>query len=103
LVRYSLFGLLYQLRMMGDDECTAVGGKIGKETRSTRRELASAALCPPRIPRDLTRARTRTETVGSRRLSAWVMARPFSNVTVHSLTSKANEVCGTMLNVYWRQ
>jgi hypothetical protein len=33
-------------------------------------------LCPPQIPNDLTRARTRAEAVGSRRLTAWATARP---------------------------
>jgi hypothetical protein len=33
-------------------------------------------LCPPQIPHDLTRARTRAAAVGSRRLTAWAMARP---------------------------
>jgi hypothetical protein len=33
-------------------------------------------LCPPQIPHDLTWARTRAAAVGSRRLTAWIMARP---------------------------
>jgi hypothetical protein len=50
----SLFFLLYQLRMMDDDECGAVGGKSGKESRNTRRNPAPMPLSPPQIPHDLT-------------------------------------------------
>jgi hypothetical protein len=44
--------------------------KIGKGNRSTRRTLAPAPLCPPHIPHDQTRARTRAAAVGSKRLTA---------------------------------
>jgi hypothetical protein len=44
--------------------------------RSTRRKPAPIPLCPPHIPYDLSRTRTRASAVGSRRLTAWVMARP---------------------------
>jgi hypothetical protein len=44
--------------------------------RSTRRKPAPVPLCQPQIPHDLTRARTRTAVVGSRRLTAWAVARP---------------------------
>jgi hypothetical protein len=54
----------------------AVGGiSIGKGSRSTRRKPAPALLCPPQIPHDQTRARTRAAAVGSRRLTAWAMAQ----------------------------
>jgi hypothetical protein len=33
-------------------------------------------LCRPQIPHDLTWDRTRSATVGSRRLTSWAMARP---------------------------
>jgi hypothetical protein len=46
------------------------GMKIGRENRSTRRKPAPALLCPPQIPLDQTRARTRTAAVGSQRLIA---------------------------------
>jgi hypothetical protein len=36
-----------------------------------------SALCPPQIPHDLTWDRTRAAAVGSQRLTAWAMARPF--------------------------
>jgi hypothetical protein len=35
-------------------------------------------LCPPKIPYDMTRARTRAAEVGNRRLTAWARARPRS-------------------------
>jgi hypothetical protein len=58
--------VLYQTRMMmGDDECRAVGGILGRGNRSTRRKPAPVPLCPPQIPNDLTRALE----VGSRRLT----------------------------------
>jgi hypothetical protein len=50
LVRLPLFGLLYQSRMMNDDEYGAVGGMFGKGNRSTRRKPARMPLCPPQIP-----------------------------------------------------
>jgi hypothetical protein len=79
-------GLLYQPRTT--DECGAIGRmKIDRENRSTRRKRAPAPLGPPQIPHDLTRARTRTAAVGSRRLTALAMARP----------------CGILLIVYERQ
>jgi hypothetical protein len=41
-------GLLYQPRMIDDDECGVVGGmRIGKGNRSTRRKSAPVPLCPP--------------------------------------------------------
>jgi hypothetical protein len=48
-------GLLYQSRMVDDDECGAVGGmRIGRGNRGTRRKPAPAPLCPPQIPHYLT-------------------------------------------------
>jgi hypothetical protein len=61
---------------MDDEECGAVGGmRIGRGNRSTRRKLALVPLCAPQIPHDLTWVRTRAAAVGSRRLTAWAMAR----------------------------
>jgi hypothetical protein len=77
LVRRPLIGLLYQPRVIVDDECGAIGGmRIGRGNRSTRRKLVSVPLCPPLIPHDLSWARTRTATVGSLRLTASAMAWP---------------------------
>jgi hypothetical protein len=46
------------------------GMKVGRGNRSTRRKPAPAPLCPPQIPLDQTRARTRAAAVGSQRLTA---------------------------------
>jgi hypothetical protein len=43
--------------------------RIGRGNRSTLGKPAPAPLCPPQIPHDLTRARTRAAAVGSRRLT----------------------------------
>jgi hypothetical protein len=57
--------------MLGEGDCGAVGGmKIGKGNRSTRRKPARAPLCPPQIPFDQTRDRTRAAAMGSQRLTA---------------------------------
>jgi hypothetical protein len=62
--------------MIDDYDCGAIGGiKIGKGNRSTPRKPAPVPLCPPQIPHDLTRARSRAAAVRSRRLSARAMAR----------------------------
>jgi hypothetical protein len=54
----------------GDCEDGDFGGKkIGRGNRSARRKPASAPLCPPQIPLEQTRARTRAATVGSQRLT----------------------------------
>jgi hypothetical protein len=56
---------------IGDGDCGEIGGmKIGRGNRSTRREPAPAPLCPPQIPHDYTRVRTRATSVGSQRLTA---------------------------------
>jgi hypothetical protein len=70
-------GLLYQPQMIDDGDCREIGGmKIGTGNRSTRRKSASAPLCPPQIPHDQTRARTRAAAMGRQWLTAWAMARP---------------------------
>jgi hypothetical protein len=64
-------GLLYQPQMIDDGDCGAIDGmKIGRGNRSVLRKPAPAPLCPPQIPHDQTRARTRAVTVGSQRLTA---------------------------------
>jgi hypothetical protein len=46
--------------MIGEGDCGAICGmKIGRGNRSTLRKLAPAPLCPPQIPLDQTRDRTR--------------------------------------------
>jgi hypothetical protein len=39
--------------------------QIGRGNQSTRRKPAPVPVCPPQIPRDLTRARSRAAAVGS--------------------------------------
>jgi hypothetical protein len=69
--------LLYQSQVI--DECGAVGGmRIGRGNQSTRRKPAPLPLCPPQNPHDLTWDQTRAAAVGSRRLTTWAMARPYS-------------------------
>jgi hypothetical protein len=75
--------LLYEPRMVDDDECGAVGGMIGRGNRITRRKPAPLSLCPPQIPHDLTRTGTLAAKVGSRGLTAWAKARPlWTNVNL---------------------
>jgi hypothetical protein len=70
-------GLLYQPQMIDDGDYGEICGmKIGRENRSTRRKPAPAPHCPPQIPHDQTRVRTRAAAVRSQRLTAWAMARP---------------------------
>jgi hypothetical protein len=52
------------------DDGELSGMKIGKGNRSTRRKPAPVPLCPPQIPLDQTRARTRAPALGSQRLTA---------------------------------
>jgi hypothetical protein len=78
LVREPLIGLLYQPRIIDDDESGAVSGmRIGRGNRSTGRKPAPVPLCPPQVPNYLTWARTRATAVGSRWLTAWAMERPW--------------------------
>jgi hypothetical protein len=44
-------------------------------------KTSPAPLCPPQVPLDQTRARTRAAAVGSQRLTAWAMARPCSGLS----------------------
>jgi hypothetical protein len=70
-------GLLHKAQMIDESDCGATGGmKIGRGNRSTLRKPAPAPLCPPQIPHDQTRARTRAAAVGSQRLTASAMGRP---------------------------
>jgi hypothetical protein len=45
-------------------------GEFGRGNRSTRRKHAPAPLCPPQMPLDQTRDRSRAAAVGSQRLTA---------------------------------
>jgi hypothetical protein len=62
--------LLYRTQIIDDVDFGAIGGiKFGRGNRSTRRKPAPAPLCPPQIPHDQTRARTRAAAVESQRLT----------------------------------
>jgi hypothetical protein len=50
-------GLLYQLQMIDESDCGAIGGmKIDRGNPSIRRKSAAVSLCPPQIAHDQTRA-----------------------------------------------
>jgi hypothetical protein len=88
--------------MIDDGDCGAVGGmKTDRGNRSTRGKPAPAPLCSPQIPIDQTRARTRAAAVGSRRLTAWAMARPEMDACRVSESSKIT--CIYMWTVRLRQ
>jgi hypothetical protein len=71
------FWPIVQPQMIDEGDCGAiVGMKIDRGNRSTQRKSAPAPFCPPQIPLDQTRARTRSAAVGSQRLTARAMARP---------------------------
>jgi hypothetical protein len=68
--------------MIDDDECEAVSGmRSGRGNRSTRRKSSPVQLCPPKVPHELTWARTRAAAVGSQRLTAWAMAQQSRSLT----------------------
>jgi hypothetical protein len=96
LFRWPLFDLLHQLRMLDDDKCWAVVGIIGRGSRSTRIKPFTVLLCPLQISHGLNLARTRTGAVGSRRLTAWAIARHYGH-TFRNLLSASGDVS------FWRQ
>jgi hypothetical protein len=68
---YGHFWPIVQPQMKDEGDCGAIGGmEIGRGNRSTRRKPSPAPFCPPQIPLDQTRARTRAAAVGSQRLTA---------------------------------
>jgi hypothetical protein len=66
----------------GDCEDGEFGGMNGRGNRSTQRKPAPAPICPTQIPLDQTRDWTRAAVVGSQRLTASAMARPFVKSTI---------------------
>jgi hypothetical protein len=58
-------GLCYKPQMIDEGDCGAIGGTKWKSKYSEK--PAPAPLCPPQIPHDQTRARTRAAAVGSQR------------------------------------
>jgi hypothetical protein len=67
--------------------CEAIGGMIGRGNRNTQRKPASMLLCPTQIPHAMTRARTRTSAVGSRRLTVWARHCQKLHLTVKQCTN----------------
>jgi hypothetical protein len=85
-------GLLYQPRMIDDDDYGAVGRmRTGRGNRSTGRKPAPVPLYPPQIPHDLTWDRTRAAAVRSQRLTAWAMSRPNRLSNSHSFANSAKK------------
>jgi hypothetical protein len=96
-------GLLYKPQMVDEGDCGATGRmKIGRGNRSTRRKPAPATLCPPQIPHDQTRARTRAAAVGSQRLTAWAMARPILPILKTLLNNSRKNIIGADIRFYRR-
>jgi hypothetical protein len=93
---------LVEWRLAGETE--VLGENLPQRTLS-----APAPLCPPQIPHDETQARTRAAAVGSQRLTAWAMARPFHlpsldwNILLRVLFSTASQSCNTLVFFYFLQ
>jgi hypothetical protein len=69
------FGLLYQSRLIDDDECEGVGGmRTGRETE-VQGQTATVPHRPSQIPHKPTWDQTLAAVVGSRQLTAWVLSR----------------------------
>jgi hypothetical protein len=83
--------ILYQSRMMDDDECGAVGGMSGRGNRSIRRKPTSMPFYLPQITHHLTRARTRVVAVGNR----WLI--PATNIISYGTASCG---CNWILEVF---
>jgi hypothetical protein len=86
----------------GDCEDGVFGGNENWQgNRSTRRKPAPAPLFSLQIPLDHTRAQTRAVAVGSQRLTAWAMARPF----ICEQSAEKNmwtQVSGRRMELKWR-
>jgi hypothetical protein len=104
LVRRPVIGLLYQPRMIHDDECGAAGGmRIGRGNQSTRRKPDPMPLCPPQIPHDLTYSQTRVAALGSRGVTAWTMARhTFYLLNLQKLFEMRSFMFNAQLRTLWR-
>jgi hypothetical protein len=100
LVRRPVLGLLYQPRIVNDDECRADGGmRIGRGNRSTWTKPVSLPLYKPQIPYDLTWDGTWDPAVGSRPLTDWAMThlrrvrsydeRPATSISICLCLTKA--------------
>jgi hypothetical protein len=84
--------------------------RICRESRSSRRKPAPVPLCSPHILFDLTWDRTQAAKVGSRRLTAWAMARSVAQVTqrrivdwfVNNHTKKHQESNSVLIQVQYQ-
>jgi hypothetical protein len=77
------------------------GMKIGRGNRSTRRKPVPAPHCPPQIPLDQTRARTRAAAAGSQRLTDWttnITIRTKPEMALHVLLASSSFLC---LSSWW--
>jgi hypothetical protein len=63
--------------------CRQLNEWVRRGNRSTRRKPAPVPLLSAHIPHDLTRARTRTAAIETRRLTAWSMVRPLYSPDLH--------------------
>jgi hypothetical protein len=105
LVRRSLFGLLYQPRMIHDDECGAIGGMIiGRGKPKYSEKPLRVPLYPPQISQALTWARIRE--AGDKPRDLWYGLEPC--VTVFEFPSVASvpevynvTVCSTVYHRRW--
>jgi hypothetical protein len=95
-------GLLYQPRMMKDDEeCEAVVGMIGRGNRSTRRKPTAAPLCPPQIPHDLIRARNRPTAVGKQLLTSSATPQPWYRNCLRHYSTKQKDAISILDKATW--
>jgi hypothetical protein len=84
LVHRPLVGLLYQLWVT--DGCGVFGEmRTARRNRNTQRKPTPVPLRGPQTPHDLIWVRLLGTAMGNRRLTAWVMARPFSPHSVKIL------------------
>lgn len=85
-----------------DDEWWLRGNRWNawQGNRRTGRKPASVPLCPPKIPPDLTQARTRDAAVESRRRTVWAMARPMPIITT-SVTNHENHAILGYVKFSW--
>jgi hypothetical protein len=76
-------GLLYQPRMMNDDECGAIGVMLGMGNRSTQRRPAPVQFCPPQIPHELAPRPSRWEVATNRLSYVTAQIRCYRNLRQH--------------------
>jgi hypothetical protein len=69
----------------------SVERKLARESEVLGQKLALVPLCPSKIPHDLTGDRPRAAAMGSRRLTAWAMARPAVYVHCHRVAYRRME------------